>query len=220
MAGVRPLPYAPGKPLAALSRKHSLHDHSAEGAGGMISVIGGKLTTAAALGREVARAVGINMAEPAVQIEPAPSSEELDQAFNLGSRQIAQLGHLPKVTARAMAEWYGVDASMAMARLARVSEAARAPLCPHTPHVVAEAIYCMNEEFAVTLSDILLRRVPVALGRCWSADCSRAAATAAGQALGWKSQRIESEIEQLEQERARFLVKPAAQEEKPAGTAA
>jgi glycerol-3-phosphate dehydrogenase len=210
-AGVRPLPYAPGKPVAALTRHHSLHDHSSEGAAGMISVIGGKLTTAAALARDVARAIGIRVDEPAIEIEPAPSAEELEQAINLGSRQIAQLGHLPKATARAMAEWYGVETGLAIARLARVSEPARAPLCPHTSHVVAEALYCMAEEYAVTMSDTLLRRVPVALGRCWSLECSRAAANAIGKADGWNWQRTETEIEQLELERTRFLVKPAEQ---------
>ena len=220
LAGVRPLPFAPGKSLAALTRKHVVHDHSAEGAAGMLSVIGGKLTTAAALARDVARAIGILVAEPAVTLEPAPSAEDLEQTVNLGSRQIAQLGHLSKVTARAMAEWYGVETSLAIARLARTSEAARAPLCPHSNHVVAEALYCMAEEFAVTVSDVLLRRVPVALGRCWSQECSRAATTAIGQAAGWNGKRIESEFQQLEQERTRFLVKPAEQAEKPAGTAA
>ena len=219
-AGVRPLPFAPGKPMAALTRKHILHDHSAEGAAGMISVIGGKLTTAMALARDVARAIGIPIAEAALTLEPAPSAEELEQTFNLGSRQIAQLGRLPKVTARAMAEWYGVDTSLAIARLARTSEAARAPLCPHTAHVVAEALYSMAEEFAVTISDVLLRRVPVALGRCWSHECSRAAVNAIGQAVGWNGRRIEIEFEQLEQERTHFLVKPGERAETPAGTAA
>lgn len=221
LAGVRPLPFAPGKPLAGLTRRHSLHDHAAEGAAGMISVIGGKLTTATALARDVARAIGMRVAEPAVEIEPAPTAEELEQTLNLGSRQIAQLGHLPKATARAMAEWYGVDVSLSVARLARASEAARAPLCPHSPHVVAEALYSMAEEFAVTMGDTLLRRVPVALGRCWSHECSHAAATAIGKAAGWNWQRIETEIEHLEQERARFLVKPGERPaEKPSGAAA
>jgi glycerol-3-phosphate dehydrogenase len=217
-AGVRPLPFAPGKPLAALSRKHLLHDHSEEGAAGMISVIGGKLTTAAALAREVARAIGVQLPQPAVELEAVPPAEDLEQLLNLGSRQIAQLGRVTKTTARAMAEWYGVDNSLAIARLARASEAARAPLCPHSSHVVSEALYSMNEEFAVTMSDALLRRVPVALGRCWSQECSRAAAIAIGKAMGWNWKRIESECEQLEQERAKFLVKPAI--ESPTGAVA
>jgi len=220
-AGVRPLPFAPGKPMSALTRHHSLHDHSAEGAAGMISVVGGKLTTAAFVARDVARAIGIRVVEPAIDLSPGPSEEELEQAVNLGSRQIAQLGHLPRVTARAMAEWYGVETSMTMARIARASEAARAPLCPHGTHVVAEVLYAMREEFAITLSDALLRRVPVALGRCWSRECTRTAAMAIGKAAGWNRKLVEEEIERLEEERARFLVKPAEYAvEKPSGAVA
>src|SRR5437660_8193286 len=54
-AGVRPLPNSPGDKPSAVSRRHFLHDHKDDGAARLISVIGGKLTTAAALGRECAR---------------------------------------------------------------------------------------------------------------------------------------------------------------------
>src|ERR1700685_925972 len=54
-AGVRPLPYSPGDKPSAVTRRHLLHDHSDDGASQMISVIGGKLTTAAAVARGCAR---------------------------------------------------------------------------------------------------------------------------------------------------------------------
>ena len=53
-AGVRPLPFAPKEKASAVTRKHYLHDHAADGAEHMISVIGGKLTTAAELARQCA----------------------------------------------------------------------------------------------------------------------------------------------------------------------
>ena len=48
-AGIRPLPFSPDKNPSGVSRKHYLHDHAADGAAQMISVIGGKLTTAGSL---------------------------------------------------------------------------------------------------------------------------------------------------------------------------
>ena len=42
--GVRPLPSAPGKGAAAITRRHLVHDHAPE-TEGLISLIGGKLTT-------------------------------------------------------------------------------------------------------------------------------------------------------------------------------
>src|SRR6266852_5146030 len=63
-AGVRPLPNSPGNKASAVTRRHFLHDHTTDGAARLISVIGGKLTTAASLARECARKIGIAVAEP------------------------------------------------------------------------------------------------------------------------------------------------------------
>ncbi len=60
-AGVRPLPSTPKDKPSAVTRRHFLHDHTAEGAAKMISVIRGKLTTAASLARECARKIGIEV---------------------------------------------------------------------------------------------------------------------------------------------------------------
>jgi hypothetical protein len=54
---------------------------------------------------------------------------------------------------------------------------------------------------------VLLRRVPVALGACWSAACSREAATRIGAAVGWSEQRTAAELEIFERERESFLRK-------------
>ncbi len=48
-AGIRPLPYSPDNRPSAVTRRHILHDHADDGASHMLSVIGGKLTTAAPL---------------------------------------------------------------------------------------------------------------------------------------------------------------------------
>ncbi len=59
-AGVRPLPFSPKENAGAVTRKHYLHDHSQDGAEHMISVIGGKLTTAAELARQCAAKIGVS----------------------------------------------------------------------------------------------------------------------------------------------------------------
>src|ERR1700733_4216642 len=63
-AGIRPLPYSPDSNPSAVTRKHILHDHADDGAAHMISVIGGKLTTAASLARTCARKIGLKIADP------------------------------------------------------------------------------------------------------------------------------------------------------------
>jgi glycerol-3-phosphate dehydrogenase len=206
-AGVRPLPNSPGNPPSAVTRRYFLHDHADEGASKMVSVIGGKLTTAAALARACARKIGIAVAEP--KTCALPSATSLDPLMDEEIIEIAQAGSVSQESARGIVEWHGRRA-MEIARLALVSAELRAPICPHTSHIIAEVVEAYRKEFAVTMADALLRRVPVALGPCWSASCSREAALRIGAVLGWNEQAMGSNLEAFETERTAFLRRPAA----------
>jgi glycerol-3-phosphate dehydrogenase len=205
-AGVRPLPYSPGNKPSAVTRRHFLHDHSDEGATRMISVIGGKLTTAASLARECARAVGLRPAEPkTIAVEPGGG---LDPLLDQATLDVAQAGSVSEESARGIVEWHGKRA-MDIARMALISAELRAPICPHTAHIVAEVVEAYRKECAVSLADVLLRRVPVALGPCWSESCSREAALRIGAVLGWSEQTMGSNLEAFEIERESFLHRPS-----------
>ena len=203
-AGIRPLPFAPGKASSSITRKHVLHDHADDGAAGLISVIGGKLTTAASLARDVVRKLGVDVPEP-VNVFASPAIEEdVESTVRQWARLVACKARIPESCAEAIAEWHGRHA-LAIAHAASLDERLREPICPHSCHLVAEAAEAVAHESAVTLGDILLRRVPVALGACWSEECSREAAERIGHALGWDRQRIDMELLRLEEERAQFL---------------
>jgi len=205
-AGVRPLPNSPDKEPSEVTRRAVLHDHAEEDAAKMISAIGGKLTTAASLARACARKIGIAVAEPrTVALRATPA---LDPLMDDEIAEIAQAGSVSQESARGMVEWHGRQA-MEIARLALVSPELRAPICPHTPHIVAEVVEAYRKEFAVTMADALLRRVPVALGPCWSASCSREAALRMGAVLGWDEHTLGSNLEAFEMERTAFLRRPA-----------
>ena len=201
-AGIRPLPYSPDNRPSAITRRHILHDHADDGAAHMISVIGGKLTTAASLARQCARKIRLNAAEPnTIAVGPGTA---LDPLLDEAALEIARVGAVSEETARGMVEWHGKRAAD-IARTALVSAELRAPVCPHTSHVVAEVIEAYRREYAVTLGDVLLRRVPVALGACWSASCSREAALRIGAVLGWNEQAMGANLEAFEMERTAFL---------------
>jgi glycerol-3-phosphate dehydrogenase len=68
-------------------------------------------------------------------------------------------------------------------------------------------VIAFRNECAGTLADVLLRRVPVALGACWSSSCSREAATRVAAVLGWSEMRAAVELEAFETERDGFLRK-------------
>jgi glycerol-3-phosphate dehydrogenase len=212
MAGVRPLPFAPGKNMGSVTRRHFLHDHVGDGAGGMFSIIGGKLTTAAQVGRECAAKLGVP-AQPPLALGLAPSEAELETALATWTQQTAQTSGISETSARAIAQWHGARAAD-IAGIATAAPMLRAPLCDHSEHPVAEAVHAVRMECAVSLADILLRRVPVALGACWDETCTRTAAQRVGKAFGWDDLHIGREVEAFEEERAAFLVRPASARER------
>ncbi|HET6842717.1 MAG TPA: glycerol-3-phosphate dehydrogenase/oxidase [Candidatus Angelobacter sp.] len=203
-AGIRPLPYTPKQEAAAITRRHIIHDHRSEGAVGMLSIIGGKLTTAASLAREVAEKLGLQPSQPVSGFIPGSPANGLESTLHQWSLLVASKAGISVASAEAIAEWHGRRA-LAIACSAEHDERWRAPLCSHTNHIVAEAVEAVRYEHAVTLGDILLRRVPIALGACWSEACSQEAAQKIGAALGWEDWLIHRELEEFEQERERFL---------------
>ena len=205
-AGVRPLPFAPKENASAVTRKHYLHDHAADGAEHMISVIGGKLTTAAELARQCAAKIGLSTkSSTTLAIASAQSANLLVDQWVI---EISNAGGVSEDTARGIVEWHGRRA-LDISRMAQRSPDMRAPLCSHTEHIVAEAVDAVVGECAVTLGDVLLRRVPVALGACWSPACSREAAARIGAAMGWSDSESAAQLEAFEVERSSFLRKPA-----------
>jgi glycerol-3-phosphate dehydrogenase len=204
-AGVRPLPFSQKNSLSAISRRHYLHNHTHDGAAHMISVIGGKLSTAAKLARECAARIGVS---PNSHKALAVASESsLDRLIDQWAVEIANAGGISDASARGIVEWHG-KRSPAIARIALSSAELRAPICSHTEHIVAEAVDAFANECAVTLADVLLRRVPVALGVCWSEACSREAAARIGAVMQWTGEQTAAELEALETERTAFLRKP------------
>jgi glycerol-3-phosphate dehydrogenase len=205
-AGVRPLPFARGKRADAITRRHILHDHSDEGVQRLISVIGGKLTTAVALARDCARKIGIKVDDPRIPL--LASGAAADAALDDFIGELIGQPGLSETAAEKIAEWHG-PRTLAVAQLARSNPAMRAALCPHTEHIVAEAVDAIQHEFAVTLGDVLLRRVPVSLGGCWSTECSEIAAHKIASALGWSDAQMKQQLENFEAERSAFLSKPS-----------
>jgi len=171
----------------------------------MISVVGGSLATAASVARDCARKIGIRGAGPKALV--LADCGMLNPLFDQWVVDIAKAGNISEALARSIVEWHG-QRSHAIARMAMSSVELRTPICPHSEHIVAEAVDAYVSECAVTLGDVLLRRVPVALGACWSEACSREASLRIGTVLGWNEQSTGANLEALEMERAAFLRKP------------
>lgn len=204
-AGIRPLPVADARNPGAITRRHLIHDHANDGVQRLLSVVGGKLTTAAQLARECAQKVGARPRK--TNSFTLANGDSLDPLLDRWVVEIADAGGISETSARGIVEWHG-KRSLDIARMALSSADLRAPLCAHTEHIVAEAVDAVANEYAASLGDILLRRVPVAWGACWSPACSRQAAARVGTVLNWTEAQIASELEAFETERATLLRRP------------
>jgi glycerol-3-phosphate dehydrogenase len=203
-AGMRARPFSK-KSDHAVSDHCYVHNHQEDGAAQMLSIVGGSLATAFEVGRQCAAMIGVKSTPGAATSAASPGS--FDPLLDQWALELANAGGISEAAARGIVEWYG-KRSPTIAQLANTSVQMRAPLCRHTDHIVAEAVHAFSNEKAVSLADVLLRRVPVALGRCWSAACSRDAAMRIGAVVGWNEYESAAQVEAFEIERSNFLRKP------------
>ena len=68
-------------------------------------------------------------------------------------------------------------------------------LCPSNPDLVAELYLAVQDEMAVSLQDVLLRRTGIGTSRCQGLDCAGAIGQRMAQLLGWTPRRLEAELE-------------------------
>jgi glycerol-3-phosphate dehydrogenase len=161
-AGLRPL-LGPGdgRDPAAISREHHIVD-----APGILSVIGGKLTTYRAMAAELVDRAAARLREfdgrtppprAPTHREPLPGGETRD--LELVVKQAVRDGVSPELAAH-LAAAYGTELP-AVVRLARSDPRLAAPIVSGHPAIRAELIHALRREMALTLSDLLIRRTHV-----------------------------------------------------------
>ncbi len=190
-SGVRPLPFTPGADESTISRSHFVIDHAKRGGpNGLLSIVGGKLTTYRSLSR---------MAVPAIKKHCAPSGAAVDQEAGSGKRETgaARIGGPLAI--------YGARRNEVEAMIA-ADPALAEPICPHNPEVLGQVAYAVEREQAVTLGDVLLRRLSVGWSKCHALDGAQAAAAVMAARLGWDGARVVREIAAYEAEVRRVCV--------------
>lgn len=204
-SGVRPLPYVSGlDDPAKVSRDHEIVEHDGDLCG-LITLVGGKLTTHRALGELVGRRVMRMLGAPAAQsstrrarLPGAPSGDweryRLDRVSN---------SPLPEYAVKRIVDTYGT-ASELVERLVVERESLGAVVHAESGALAAELVYAVVEEGAQTLEDVLLRRTTIGLG----ADLGLSAAEAACEVLvdhaGWSAEFAEQQLERYRKQVRRF----------------
>ncbi len=200
-SGVRPLPYQPEGSTSAVTRSHIIHDHAKEEPriGGLISIVGGKLTTYRNLSRQtvdrVYKKLGQEVPRSRTAAVPLPGGETSD--FARFSADFKLTSGLTDDLAERLLRLYGTRAPDVLAE-AGDDPSLRVPLAANftleTGIIGAEVLYALRRELAATLRDVLLRRTMVGMGPKVGLDVDQAAAKIAVQYLGWASERAAREV--------------------------
>lgn len=205
-SGVRPLPYvADLTDPASVSRDSDIVIHDGDSAG-LMTVIGGKYTTHRALGEQVLRKIERQLGMPRAASPtrdarfpgaPAESVSRFRDTF-------IERSLLPERTARRLADVYGVLARPIEILAASHPELAEA-IDDETGAIAAEVVHAVQEEGAVTLEDVLLRRTVIALNSDVGLACAPRAAAVLVAHAGWTPERAETEIARYRESVRRFV---------------
>lgn len=192
--GVRPLPYKREGAEGSITRRHVIHNH-APTMRGLLSIIGGKLTTHRSLAEEVVDEVQDLVATKTpsrTATTPLPGAAGI--VLEPFARHMAAASTLPPATVARLVGLYGVRAEQLIA-LAEADPALAVPFDDLTGAIAAEVVFAVTEEMAETLADILLRRTMVGLAAHCGVGPDRAAVGIAVAHVGWTPARAEREID-------------------------
>jgi glycerol-3-phosphate dehydrogenase len=185
-----------GKPV--LLSAPQIIDHDAEGAGGAMTVIGVKYTTARGTGEKAAdvaiRRLGKRSLRPRPAApEPLPGAGIADhEALAIETARAVGLELAPPIIRHLMV-LYG-DRCATIVRLMAERTDWRMPLVPGRPNVGAEVIHAIRHEMAVTLADAVIRRMELGAMGHPGEEIIAASARVAADELGWDGDRRDREI--------------------------
>lgn len=201
-AGVRPLVRARGKSEGATSRKHKVVDHRQDGVEGLISLPGGKITSQRSFAQEavdlIAKRLNINVASTTRDKPFYGGGIDDIEAFEKQciEQYRGKSGITPSQITR-LVYTYGtktidiLDAALADEDLAR-------PLTPTSEMLVAEVLYAVEHEMAMTTTDFLLRRTSLGLKANQGREEAPRVASIIGQYLDRSEKEIADDLAQYE----------------------
>jgi glycerol-3-phosphate dehydrogenase len=197
-AGVRPLSFEEGRRASDVSRAHKV---IVEENGRFLSITGTKLTCyrslAAELGDRVMRALG-RVAPSRTDRLPLDGVE--DEVGTVEARtwldvsaEMAASG-LDRETLEMLVATYGRAYGRVVELAGKIADG-RERLCPSNPEIVTQLHVAVQEEMAVSLQDVLLRRTGIGTSRCQGLDCAGSIGARMAELSGWTSRRLAAELD-------------------------
>lgn len=191
-SGVRPLPYAPDVEEWEIPRSHVLHDHAPH-LRGLVSVVGGKLTTYRQLAEDavddVAKRLGRTLPRSATASLPLPGATGDAEVTR---RYLRERGLQERTVARLLALYGGRAADVAAE--AGHDESLLRVVHEPTGAIAAELLFTWRHELARSLTDVLARRVLLAFEPGHGLESLEELVGVLAEAEGWDAARVEHEV--------------------------
>lgn len=202
--GVRPLPYGPEEDAGDITRRHTFHDHAPR-IEGLVSLVGGKLTTFRQVGEEGAditlKKLGARGRRSVTRRLSLPGAGVLD--LGRFTEAFVDASGLDKHVARRVVSLYGARAYRVAGRIA-ADDAMREVVDEVSGLTVAEIAFVLEDEFAGSLTDILARRTMVGIGPTTPDDVVDRIAQVAARLAGWNDERTDKELGKFRSRLERF----------------
>jgi glycerol-3-phosphate dehydrogenase len=175
----------------------AIHDHTAEGASGALTVIGVKYSTARRVAEDaiaiVARRLGKRIPPSRTALTTLPGAGIADHEA-LAIETARDLGlDLPISIIRHLVGRYA-ERGADIVRLMHERDALGAAIAQNVPTLAAEIVYVIQQEMAQHLSDIVIRRTGLGNAGHPGSPALRACAEIAANELGWDAARVNEEI--------------------------
>ncbi len=204
--GVRPLPYTPEGDVGDITRRHAFHDHAPQ-IEGLVSLVGGKLTTFRQVGEEATdmtlKKLGARRRRPVTRRLILPGAGVLD--LERFTEAFVDTSGFDNRVARRLVRLYGSRAQH-VAKRAAADSAVREVIDEASGLTVAEIAFVLEDEFAGSLTDILARRTMVGIGPTMPDDTIDQVARVATRLAGWSDERTERELGAFRSRLKRFRV--------------
>ena len=197
-AGYRPLisPAGADGATSKLSRTHIVND----GPAGMITITGGKLTSYRRMAQDTIDHLDKRLGRPASHPTEKMALDGADghEAGAAVIKRAAERYDWGDDVAARLSE-YGSEADALLALIADDESLARI-VAPELPYVMAEVAYACQSEMAMTLADVLARRLHLNF-EDWSRGVQPAPQVAQVMArmLGWNAAETEQQVEQYKE---------------------
>jgi glycerol-3-phosphate dehydrogenase len=194
-AGIRPLPFQPDGKEGAITRRHLIK--APEETPGLLSIVGGKLTTYRELAEQAVeiagKRLGPSLPPSRTGTVPLPGADVKGEDLAAFTDRWFRSCDLPARSARHLLKVYGARATDVLAFAAR-TPALLEPIDAFSGAIGAEIVWAFQEELAETLTDALLRRTMIGLGPDVGLGAVHVAAAIARTHRGWDEERAAREI--------------------------